>query len=404
MKYIVVLGDGMADYKVEQLGGRTPLEAANKPNMDYMCAHGKIGSVKNVPETLPPGSDVANLSAFGYDPFKFYSGRSPLEAVSMGIDIKDTDIIFRCNVVTVSDEENYTDKRIIDHSADEITTEESRELIKSIGEAFNNDFLKFYPGISYRHALVWDKGPYNFTLTPPHDILERNLAEYMPKGDGSDILAEMTVKSYDILKNHPVNLKRIERGLKPANSIWIWGEGKKPALSSFTDKYGIDGSVISAVDLIKGIAICAGLKSVDVEGATGNIHTNFEGKAKAAVDELKSGKDFVYIHLEAPDECGHRNEIENKVRAIELIDEKIVGYIKNEMEKEGLDYRMLILPDHPTPLALRTHTRDAVPYVLFDSTACESGSGVAYSEDNAEKYGVLNEKGFTLMDEFLMAD
>jgi len=401
MKYIVVLGDGMADYKVDELGGKTPLEAANKPNIDYMCAHGEIGLVKNVPESLSPGSDVANLSAFGYDPFKYYSGRSPLEAVSMGIDIKDSDIIFRCNIVTVSDEENYLDKRIIDHSADEITTEEAREIMKTVAETFDNEFLKFYPGISYRHALVWDKGPYDFNLTPPHDILERNLAEYLPKGEGADILTEMTIKSYEVLKNHPVNLKRIERGLKPANSIWIWGEGKKPALSSFKEKYGIDGSVISAVDLIKGIAICAGLESIDVDGATGNVHTNFKGKADAAIKTLEDGKDFVYIHMEAPDECGHRHEIENKVKSIELIDEQVVGYIKDELSKKGIDYKMLILPDHPTPLALRTHTRDAVPYIIFNSTDCKSGSGVSYSEENAASNGKLIEKGYTLMDHFL---
>lgn len=401
MKYIVVLGDGMADYKVDELGGKTPLEAANKPNIDYMCAHGEIGLVKNVPESLSPGSDVANLSAFGYDPFTYYSGRSPLEAVSMGIDIKDTDVTFRCNIVTVSDEENYLDKRIIDHSADEITTEEAREIMKTVAEAFDNEFLKFYPGISYRHALVWDKGPYDFKLTPPHDILEQNLAQYMPKGEGSDILAEMTVKSYELLKDHPVNIKRVERGLNPANSIWIWGEGKKPALSSFKDKYGISGSVISAVDLIKGIAICAGLESIDVEGATGNVHTNFKGKADAAIKALEDGSDFVYIHLEAPDECGHRHEIENKVKSIELIDEKIVGYIKDNLESKGIDYKMLILPDHPTPLALRTHTRDAVPYIIYDSTKAEGGCGVSYSEDNAAANGEVIEKGYTLMDHFL---
>ncbi len=401
MKYIVVLGDGMADYKLAELGGKTPLEAADKPNIDYMCAHGEIGLVKNVPESLSPGSDVANLSAFGYDPFTYYSGRSPLEAVSMGINIKDTDIIFRCNIVTVSDEENYLDKRIIDHSSDEITTEEAREIMKTVAEAFDNEFLKFYPGISYRHALVWDKGPYDFNLTPPHDILEQNLAQYLPKGEGSDILTEMTIKSYELLKDHPVNVKRRERGLKPANSIWIWGEGKKPALSSFKEKYGISGSVISAVDLIKGIAICAGLDSIDVEGATGNVHTNFKGKADAALKALGDGSDFVYIHLEAPDECGHRYEIENKVKSIELIDEKIVGYIKNALDAEGTDYRMLILPDHPTPLSLRTHTRDAVPYIIYDSTANENGCGVSYSEDNAASKGTLIEKGYTLMDYFL---
>ena len=401
MKYVVVLCDGMADYKVDELGGKTPMEVAKKPNMDCMSEKGEIGLVKNVPETLSPGSDVANLSAFGYDPYIYYSGRSPLEAVSIGIDIKDTDIVFRTNIVTVSDEENYLDKRVIDHSADEITTEEARELMKSVSEAFDNEFLKFYPGISYRHALVWDKGPYDFNLTPPHDILEQNVANYMPKGEGSEILADIMVKSYDLLKNHPVNLSRIERGLKPANSLWIWGEGKKPALSSFEEKYGIKGSVISAVDLIKGIAICAGLDSIDVEGATGNVHTNFKGKAEAAVKALEDGSDFVYIHLEAPDECGHRHEIENKVKSIELIDEHIVGYIKDELEKKGIDYKMLILPDHPTPLALRTHTRDAVPYVIYDSTSESNGSGLTYTEDNASSADKLIEKGYTLMDHFL---
>lgn len=400
MKYIVVLGDGMADCKVEELGGKTPLEVAKKPNIDYMCAHGELGLVNTVPESLSPGSDVANLSAFGYDPFKYYSGRSPLEAVSMGIDIKDTDIIFRCNVVTVSDEENYLDKRIIDHSADEITTEEARELMKAVSEAFDTDELKFYPGISYRHALVWDKGPYNFDLTPPHDILEKNLAEYLPKGEGADILTDMIIKSYDILKDHPVNISRMERGLKPANSIWMWGEGKKPLLSSFEEKYGIKGSVISAVDLIKGIAICAELESIDVEGATGNVHTNFKGKADAALKALED-KDFVYIHMEAPDECGHRHEIDNKVKSIELIDEKVVGYMKEVLDAKGVDYRMMILPDHPTPLALRTHTRDAVPYIIYDSTDTSNGSGAAYNEDSAVNQGILIEKGYTLMDRFL---
>ena len=401
MKYVVVLCDGMADYKVEELGGKTPMETAKKPNMDYMCKMGETGLVKNVPETLSPGSDVANLSAFGYDPFIYYSGRSPLEAVSIGIDIKETDIVFRTNIVTVSDEENYLDKRVIDHSADEISTEEAHELMKAISENFDNEFLKFYPGISYRHALVWDNGPYEFNLTPPHDILEQKVEKYMPKGKGSEILADIMVKSHEILKNHPVNLKRIERGLKPANSLWIWGEGKKPALSSFEEKYGIKGSVISAVDLIKGIAICAGLDSIDVEGATGNVHTNFTGKAKAAVKALEEGSDFVYIHLEAPDECGHRHEIENKVKSIELIDEHIVGYIKNELESKGIDYKMLILPDHPTPLALRTHTRDAVPYVIYSSKKDISPSGVTYTEENAKASGKLIEKGYTLMDSFL---
>ncbi len=401
MKYIVVLGDGMADYKLDELGGKTPLECANKPCIDYMAKRGETGHVKNVPESLSPGSDVANLAAMGYDPIKYYSGRSPLEAVSVGVDMKDTDIIFRCNLVTVSDEEDYAQKRVIDHSSDEITTEEARELIGAINKAFSSDIISFYPGVSYRHIMVWDKGPYSFNLTPPHDILERKVADYIPKGEGSELIYDMMVRSYDILNNHPVNLARAERGLKKANSIWIWGEGKKPLLSDFYEKYGLKGTVISAVDLIKGIGMCAGLSVVDVEGATGNVHTNYKGKADAALKAVRDGSDYVYIHLEGPDECGHRHEIENKVKAIELIDEKIVKYIKDGLDSEGIDYRMLILPDHPTPLSLRTHTRDSVPYVIYDSTNEKENDVMAYTEDEAKKSGILIEEGHNLMERFL---
>lgn len=401
MKYIVVLGDGMADYPVDALGKKTPLEYAKKPNMDMLCTKGVTGLVSNVPDNLKPGSDVANLSAMGYDPEIYYSGRSPLEAVSMGVDIKDTDVVFRCNIVTVTDEEKYEDKKIIDHSADEITTDEARELIKAVNDAFKNDFLTFYPGVSYRHAMVWANGSTNVELVPPHDILEQRIGDYIPKGDGADIIYDMMKKSYDILKNHPVNLDRIKRGLNPANSIWIWGEGRKPRLESFKKLYGLDGAVISAVDLIKGIAICADLKSIDVEGATGNINTNFKGKADAALKALSDGADFVYIHLEAPDECGHRNEVENKVKSIEIIDEKIVGYICEKLNKIGEEYRMLVLPDHPTPLALRTHTRDAVPFVLYDSTDIKNNEITSYTEDNAKKSGIYYDKGYKLLNEFL---
>lgn len=401
MKYIVVLGDGMADYKVDELGGKTPLECAVKPCIDYMAKHGETGHVSNVPQTLSPGSDVANLAAMGYDPLKYYSGRSPLEAVSVGVDMKDTDIIFRCNLVTVSDEEDYAQKTVIDHSSDEITTEEARELIAAINDAFADDKFSFYPGVSYRHIMVWDKGPYDFTLTPPHDILERKVADYIPKGEGSELIYDMMVKSYDILNNHPVNLKRAERGLKKANSIWIWGEGKKPLLSDFYEKYGLKGTVISAVDLIKGIGLCAGLDVVDVEGATGNVHTNYKGKADAALKAIKGDSDYVYIHLEGPDECGHRHEIDNKVKAIELIDEKIVKYIKDDLDRSGIEYRMLILPDHPTPLSLRTHTRDSVPYIIYDSTNEKTNDVVSYTEDEAKKSGIVIEEGYTLMEKFL---
>lgn len=397
MKYIVILGDGMADYPVEELGGKTPLECAKKPNIDYMASKGEVGLVKNVPESLSPGSDVANLAAMGYDPVKYYSGRSPLEAVSVGVNMKDTDIIFRCNVVTVTDEENYEDKTIIDHSADEITTEEARELIKAIDEAFSNEKFSFYPGVSYRHIMVWDKGPLDFTLTPPHDILERKVGDYLPKGEGSEYILDMMKRSYDILNNHPVNIKRAERGLKKANSIWIWGEGKKPLLSDFKEKYGLSGAVISAVDLIKGIGMCAGLDIIEVEGATGNVHTNFDGKANACLEAIENGKDYVYVHMEAPDECGHRHEVENKVRSIELIDEKVVGFLREELDKKGIDYKMLILPDHPTPLKLRTHTRDAVPYIIYDSTNEKESGVTTYTEESAKVSNILIEEGHNLV-------
>ena len=402
MKYIVILADGMADYPVDELGSKTPMQVAKKPNIDSLCSLSEVGLVKNVPENLPAGSDVANLSAMGYDPQKYYTGRSPLEAVSMGIDIKQTDMIFRCNVVNVTeDEENYEDKIITDHSADEITTEESRVLIEAIQQAFGNEEFAFYPGVSYRHALVWSDGPDEFELTPPHDILERTVGNYLPKGANSAKLLEMMKKSYDILNNHPINLARKERGLKKANSIWIWGEGRKPSLESFEKIHGIKGSVISAVDLIKGIGICAGLNSIEVEGATGNVHTNFEGKARACLEALKNGDDYVFVHMEAPDEAGPRAEIDNKVKSIELIDEKVVGFLKNELSHLGIDYRMLILPDHPTPIRLRTHTRDAVPYMIYDSTQNKTTDITSFTEETAGKTGILVEQGYKLMERFI---
>lgn len=402
MKYIVILADGMADYPVSELGDKTPMQVAKKPNIDRLFAKSVTGLVHNVPDNLSPGSDVANLSAMGYDPQKFYTGRSPLEAVSIGIDLKPTDIVFRCNVVTVSDDDKkYEDKIILDHSADEITTEEARVLIEDVQKEFGNDFLKFYPGVSYRHALVWDNGPCEFELTPPHDILERRIGDYLPKGESGKILKEMMIKSYDFLNNHPINIDRAKRGLNKANSIWIWGEGKKPALENFEKLYGLKGSVISAVDLIKGIGICAGLESIEVEGATGNVHTNFGGKAKACVDAVLGGNDYVFVHMEAPDECGHRHEIENKVKSIELIDDKVVGYVTKALDEKGIDYRMLILPDHPTPLCLRTHTRDAVPFMIYDSTKSIENGMDSFTEETASKAGLVIKEGYKLMNEFL---
>lgn len=401
MKYIVILADGMADYPVEELGSKTPMQVAKKTYIDNLFKKSQTGIVHNVPDNLAPGSDVANLSAMGYDPQIFYTGRSPLEAVSMGIDLKDDDIVFRCNVVTLTEDENYEDKTILDHSADEITTAEARILINDVQKEFGNDVLKFYPGVSYRHALVWDKGPEKYELTPPHDILEKRIGDYLPKGESGKILADMMKKSFDFLNNHPINIARAAKGLNKANSIWIWGEGKKPSLESFEKLYGLKGSVISAVDLIKGIGICAGLDSIEVEGATGNIHTNFEGKAKACVDAVLNGSDYVFVHMEAPDECGHRHEIENKVKSIELIDEKVVSYIVDELKNRNIDFKMLILPDHPTPLALRTHTRDGVPYMIYDSTNEVENSFDSFTEENSSASGVVVEKGYKLMELFI---
>ncbi len=394
MKYLIFLGDGMADYPLEAYDNKTPLEIAKKPTMDALAAKGIVGLAKTVPDNLKPGSDVANLSVMGYDPDVYYTGRSPLEAASIGVDLKEGDITFRCNLVTLSDEENYEDKTMIDYSSDEITTAEAAEIIADIGKTLGTDIMEFYAGISYRHLLVWHGANEEYNLTPPHDISDRKIKDYLPN---IPVFLEMMKKSHEILKNHPVNLKRMERGLRPANSIWLWGEGSKPELKSFKERSGLMGSVISAVDLVKGIGVCAGMKIVDVCGATGNIDTNFEGKAKATVEEFKNGADFVYLHFEAPDECGHRGETENKIKSIEYLDEKVLKYILAEMDKMGEDYTILIMPDHPTPISLKTHTRDAVPFVLYRKSD-EKQSGCVYTEKAAEESGVFIEKAHTLLD------
>ena len=400
MKYIVVLGDGMADYAVEEFGGKTVLDVADKPNMDFMSKNGELGLVKTVPDGLKPGSDVANLSVMGYDTTKCYTGRSPLEAASIGVKLRDDDITFRANLVTLSDEENYADKTMIDYSAGEITTAEAAELIAAVEKELHTDIIHFYSGVSYRHLLVWQGGSTNVDLTPPHDISDRKVTEYLPKGENSEKLLEFMMKSEQILKNHPVNQKRIAEGKNPANSIWIWGEGSKPVLERFEDKFGVKGSVISAVDLIKGIANCADMNSIDVEGACGTYETNFDGKAQAALDTLLDGADFVYIHMEAPDECGHQGDAVHKKLSVELIDKKVVGFLKDELGKRGIDYRMLILPDHPTPIKLKTHVSDPVPYILFDSKE-NQGSGLDYNEKNAESTGVYLAEGTELMKKLL---
>ena len=398
MKYAVILCDGAADTPGPELGGKTPLEAAHKPNIDALASCGEMGMVTTVPKNLPPGSDVANLAVFGYDPQKYYTGRSPLEAMSMGVHLELTDTTFRTNVVTLSDDERYEDKTMIDYSSDEITTEESSQLIAAVNEALRTDEYEFFSGISYRHLMVWHNKKNDFSLTPPHDISDRKITDYLPK---DKTILNLMKKSYDILKNHPVNLDRIKRGLRPANSIWIWGNGTKPNLDTYAEKFGIRGAVVSAVDLIKGIGVCAGLDVIDVIGATGNVHTNFDGKAEAAIRALRSGDDFVYVHLEAPDEAGHRHEIENKVKAIELIDEKIVAPIVAALKADGEDFAILIMPDHPTPLAIRTHTSDPVPYIIYRSGNCTIGSVRLFSEKEAAKTGIVTEHGYTLMNKLL---
>lgn len=398
MKYIVMLGDGMADYPVKELDDRTPLQAAHKPNIDALAAGGVLGMVKTVPDGLKPGSDVANLSAMGYNPLECYTGRSPLEAVSIGIEMNDTDVAFRCNLVTLSDEADYAQKTMVDYSADEISTAEAAQLIAAVNEAFRTDEILFYPGISYRHCMIWHAGPVGLDLTPPHDISDRKVTDHLPQ---NPVVLDLMQRSYNVLKDHPVNLARVAKGLHPANSIWLWGEGTKPGVSNFEATYGVKGSVISAVDLIKGIGICAGMNVIEVEGATGNIDTNFVGKGEAALHTLLNGYDMVYVHVEAPDECGHRGEIDNKVKAIELIDEKIVGPLLAGLAAAGEEYSILVMPDHPTPLAIKTHTSDAIPFLLYRSNDVKASGITTYTEDTAAATNLYLPEGYKLMAKLL---
>ncbi len=401
MKYLVMLCDGMADEPNEALGGVTPMEKADKPCMDSLAAKAEVGMVKTVAEGLKPGSDVANLSVLGYEPAVYYSGRSPLEAVSIGIDLSETDVTLRCNLVTLSDEPEYSDKTMVDYCGGDISTPEAKELIDYIQKNLGDDTFSFYPGVSYRHCLVWKNGnPNPGELTPPHDISNRVIKDYIPKGDDTAKLYDLMKKSYDLLKDHPINKKRVAEGKRPANSIWLWGEGTKPKLDTFFKKFGKKGSMISAVDLLKGIAICAGMNSVDVDGATGYIDTNFDGKCQAAINEFKNGSDLVYIHVEAPDECGHRGEAENKVKAIEMIDKHILGPV-TEFLKSYDDFAVLVCPDHPTPLAIKTHTSNPVPYLIYYSKNPVDSKVTCFCEKQAKETGNYIAKGFTMMNHFL---
>ncbi len=400
MKYAVVLYDGMADYPVDALGGKTPMECAKKPNFDAMAKKGEVGLVRTVAEGLKPGSDVANLSVLGYDPKVCYTGRSPLEAISIGVEMSETDVALRCNLVTVSDEENYDDKTMVDYSAGDISSEEAAEIIKTVQEHFGGGEFDFYPGVSYRHCLIHHGGTTQLgTMTPPHDISDRVVGPYISTAPTAQKLTAMMRESYDLLKNHPVNLKRMAEGKRPANSIWLWGEGSKPTIENFEKKFGMKGCIVSAVDLLKGIGIGADMLVPEVEGATGYIDTNFEGKAQAAIDALESGCDFVYLHFEAPDECGHRNEPENKVRSIEIIDERVLPMLINALEKYD-DYKVMILPDHPTPIKTKTHASDPVPYMIYHKNG-EIDGVETINEKTAAATGNFVEYGPGLINHFI---
>ena len=393
MKYIVVLGDGMSDEPIEALGGKTPLEAANTPAMDALASGGILGMVQNVPEGMHPGSEVANLSVMGYDPETDLTGRSPLEALSVGVKMEPDDIIFRCNVMTLTEEEPYPEKTIVDHSSGEIPTEEADQLMDAIRENFNNEEFQFYTGTSYRHIMVWKHGRLA-RLEPPHDHLTQVIGPYLPE---EPVLRDFMERSFDILNNHPVNLKRAAEGKRKANSLWYWGAGTKPSIGSFTEKTGLKGAMISAVDLLKGIAVGAGMKICNVEGATGSLDTNWEGKAQAAIDALlKDGCDFAYVHVEAPDEMGHQGLVKEKVQSIEYLDTRVIGPIMKAMEEAGADYRMLVLPDHPTPIRIRTHSSDPVPYVLYDSTR-QQRKKARYTEAEAKATGTFIPHGYELL-------
>ncbi len=397
MKYFVLIPDGMADRPCPALDGKTPMEAAAKPNMDSLCALSVGGTAMNVPAHMVPESDTANLAILSYDPAVYSKGRSPLEAVSMGITLGDNDTAIRCNVVTLSEEEeNYEDRHMLDHSADEITTAEAAELVAALNEALPMAGRKLHTGVSYRHCLVWEGADDRYNFDRPHDIIGQRIGDHLPKAEngGAEFLAFMKA-GYDVLNHHPVNEERRRRGLRPANSPWLWSPGKKPALPSFSEKWGLRGTIISAVDLIKGIGLCAKMDVVNVEGATGNYHTNYTGKANAAIEAFKGGSDLVYVHVEAPDECGHRGETDVKVKAIEKIDELILGPVFSYLKDSGEDFKILVLPDHPTPIEIRTHSHEPVPFFLYDSREKKDGMKL-FSEKNAEEMHNYVADGSTL--------
>lgn len=401
MKYIVLIGDGMADRPIDELRGLTPLKKASTPNMDKLAQKGILGKVRTIPEGFHPGSDVANLSILGYDPAKYYTGRAPLEAASIGVKLDENDVAYRCNLVTLKFDKNKTHAVMDDYSSGHITTEEARELIKAVKSGLEDGDIVFYPGVSYRHLMVWKNGSLDIECAPPHDILEREITDYLPVGERDSVLRELMRKSVDILDGHPVNKERLKNGKKPANSIWLWGHGKKPQMPTYKEKYGVKGALISAVDLTKGLGIYAGFEILKVPGVTGWLDTNYSGKAEYALNALKD-MDFIYIHVESPDEAGHSGNYRDKIKAIEDFDCLVVGPVMKGLKERFKNYRVLLMPDHATPIKVRTHTDEPVPFVIYDSRNEKKNKGVTYDESITERKDivVVNE-GYKLMDYFI---
>jgi 2,3-bisphosphoglycerate-independent phosphoglycerate mutase len=395
MKYIVLIGDGMSDVPLRELKGKTPLEAAKIPNMDFLAANGITGWVRTIPKGMPPGSDVANLSVFGYDPRQYYTGRGPLEAASLDIELKESEVAFRCNLVTIEDE------KMKDYSAEHITTQEAKELIETLNVSLGKRDLKFYTGVSYRHILVVSDGPRQTQCTPPHDISGKAIEPYLPKGDGESFLRELMMASREVLEKHPVNKKRMAQGKRPANMIWLWGQGVAPNLPNFEEKHKISGSVISAVDLVKGIGKYLGLDVINVPGATGYLDTNYLGKAEYALKSL-TAKDFCLVHVEAPDEASHEGDVKAKIKAIEDFDEKVVGTILKGIKKYP-KYKILLMPDHPTPISLKTHSPDPVPFAIYSPDGPKD-EVTAFNEKAISASKLRLEEGYTLMDRFVSPD
>lgn len=400
-KYIVIIGDGMTDRPIEDIGGLTPLQKAFTPNMDMLASNGIIGKAFTIPPGFHPGSDIANLSILGYNPAEFYSGRAPLEAASIGVNLDENDAAYRCNLVTLGFRDGREGAFMDDYSSGHITTEEAGELIKAVNEGLGSRDIFFYPGVSYRHLMVWKDGRVDIKCTPPHDIIGRETKDFLPEGERGDFLIDLMKRSISILEKHPINIKRIEDGKKPANSIWLWGQGRKPSLPTYQERYGLKGALISAVDLTKGLGIYAGFEILNVPGATGWLDTNYKGKADSALEAFNR-VDFVYLHIEAPDEAGHSGRADYKIKAIEDLDALIVGPVIKGLKERGEDFRALLMPDHATPISLRTHTNDPVPFVIFDSKKQSKNKGVAYSESILERDDLLIfDEGYKLMDYFI---